>query len=567
MNKKVAIIPAAGRGQRMLSMTDNCPKSMLPVGNKPLIGHHLDSLIKHNIEDVYIVVGYKKEVLVNYVTAMYGSKLNIHFVEQKELLGLAHAIKVTMDEIPNEYDGLYIVLGDIIVQDNSIYEMIEHNKSFVAYKEVNDYSRWCLLQLNSNNEIIGFLDKPDEEPDEKNAVVGIYYYNNVEAFRNALNDVINENIRIKNEFQISSVMEKYINKYQQIIEGIKVKNWFDFGEIETYNESKKHFNLARCFNNIKYDDNKIIKTSHNYNKIQREILWYLTLPINLHKYTPRLLNYSLDDSNVYYELEYVNGTALQELFIYNYLSCENWNKILQLIDDLISNFKTESNFHSSNLYKFLYNNYIDRLEQIKQKCTENTQDLILDKYKYININGKDYYTLEYMKDYIQHKMQSLEYDCTKYSQVIHGDLVFSNIIYNIGDNQIKLVDPRGNFNNDIIYGDIRYDIAKLCQCIIGKYDFIVNDLTKHSYFKNQNGKYVVEYVVYNFNEACDITLMFLKMIEKYNCNLSDIYFITAIQFLTMIPLHSESESHQNLMYFKFVELINKAYELDNSKSE
>ena len=567
-HKTVAIIPAAGRGQRMLSMTDNCPKSMLPVGNKPLISYHLDKLIEKNINDVYIVVGYKKEVLINYVTMMYSNKLNVRFVEQKELLGLGHALKTAVDEInENEFDSLFIMLGDIIVQDDSIFSMIESNTSFVAYKEVTDYSRWCLLEMDNDNIITGFLDKPDEEPDEKNAVIGIYYFNNFNIFKLALNNIIEKNIRIKNEFQISSAMLEYIYQYNQQLIGLKCIEWFDFGEIETYNESKKHFNITRYFNNIKYANNSIIKTSSNYNKIQKEILWYMALPNSLLTYAPRLLNYSLIDSNVYYELEYTNGSSLQELFIYNYLSCEDWSKILKLIDDVICKFKFVSDRHDSNLYEFLNKNYHDRHSKILSQHNYILKQAIDDTDEYVSINDKLYRTYSQLTQYIEYKLKSFNNDTSKYSLIIHGDLVFSNILYEIGNNQIKLIDPRGDFNGDIIYGDIRYDIAKLCQCIIGKYDYIVNDLVDLTFDTEDVYKFKFKYSIYNFNESCDITPLFIKMVEKYDCKLSDILFITAIQFFTMIPLHADDMNHQIMMYLKFIELVNKSYELDKHNNE
>lgn len=560
MNNKVAIIPAAGRGQRMLSMTDNCPKSMLPVGNKPLISYHLEKLIKEKINDVYIVVGYKKEVLINYVSMMYGDKLNIIFVEQNELLGLAHAIKLAVDKIPkNKYSGLLVMLGDIIVTDENIFSTIKSNISFVAYKEVSDYSRWCLLNLDKNNNILNFIDKPDTEPDEKNAVIGVYYFNNINDFIFALDDVILNNIRIKNEFQLSSVMELYINKYNNVLKGVNCDLWFDFGEIETYNESKKYFNIARNFNSIKYQNDSIIKHSKNYNKLQREILWFLSLPLELQKYIPKLLSYSLIDNDVFYELEYINGTSLQELFIYNYLSYEDWTKILKLIDTAITDFKKASKTHKSNLYKFLNTNYNNRLDMIRKSGNGVIIELIDDCRDKIVINDKTYLSFNSLKSYISDKLNKLSLDDEKYSQIIHGDMVFSNIIYNIGNNQIKLIDPRGNFNEDIVYGDIRYDLAKICQCIIGKYDYIVNDLVKLSYvISSDNKPNVINYSIYNFNEHCDIAILFDKLIEKHNCKLSDVLFITALQFLTMIPLHSESMTHQIMMFSKFIELMNES---------
>lgn len=569
----LAIIPAAGKGQRMLSMTENCPKSMLPVANKPLIAYHLDKLIEQNISDVCIVVGYKKEILVNYVSKVYGDKLNISFIEQTELLGLAHAIytALTQSRLDN-YDGLLIMLGDIIIQDDYIFTNMKANTSFVCYKPVDDYSRWCLLKMNEDTKVItGFIDKPNVEPKVKNAIIGVYYFNNISAFIKSLDKVIDENIRIKNEYQLSSVMEIYINEHKQLLKGLKCDKWYDFGELETYNESKKYFNLTRIFNNVDYDDNSIVKTSSNYNKIQREILWYLSLPNSLHHYVPRLIDYSLIDDDVKYRLEYVNGTSLQELYIYNYLTIEDWAKILKLIDDMICKFKFSSKHHSSNLFKFLSTNYNNRVNQIASSSNIMLIDLMTDKSQYIMINGVEYYTNTKMiyDDYIDHMINSFKMDNTKYSQIIHGDLVFSNIIYNIGNNQITLIDPRGDFNGDIVYGDIRYDIAKLYQCIIGKYDYIVNDLTRYDIsISNENNsdryKYIISYEIFNFNEESDISELFNKMIEKYDCKLSDIVFITALQFLTMIPLHSENVDHQLMMYVKYIELMNEAKKLSEA---
>ena len=570
-NKIAAIIPAAGRGQRMLSMTDKSPKSMFPVANKPLISYHLDDLYSNGITDVYIIVGYKKEVLINYVNMMYSDKLNITFVVQTELLGLAHAINLAMNEIINkDYTGVYIALGDNLIRNNNVYTLAKESKnSFILYKPVSDYSRWCLVNVDKYNNIINFMDKPEYEPKDKNAVIGIYYFNEIKDFKKALDDVIGLNIKIKGEYQLSSVMEYYINKYEHPIKAIESKEneWFDFGELETYNESKKLFNSSRCFNNIVYNsDNTITKKSSNYNKLQKEIIWFLSLPKSLQKYIPKLIEYSLVDDNVYYTLEYVNGTPLQELFIYNYLNNEDWSKIFELINKLIKDMKNVSKPHSNDLFKFLYNNYHNRLLRIHDESSKLLQELIDNECDFITINNISYLTFNMLKEYINDKLNYFK-DDTKYSQIIHGDLVFSNMIYDIGSNNLKLIDPRGDFNGDIIYGDIRYDIAKIAQCVFGKYDYIVNDLTKipNISYNNEDGTYSIKYDIYNIDDSTFIDNIFTEFLEKNNFNKSEILFITAMQFLTMIPLHSENEHHQIMMFIKFIELMNAAKKLDEIK--
>ena len=61
--------------------------------------------------------------------------------------------------------------------------------------------------------------------------------------------------------------------------------------------------------------------------------------------------------------------------------------------------------------------------------------------------------------------------------VVHGDLCFSNIMYDSRMNVIKVIDPRGLNNKQelTIYGNQTYDLAKLCHSLIGLYDFIIAD--------------------------------------------------------------------------------------------
>jgi len=99
MNNIIAMIPCAGRGSRMLSLTDDNPKAMLPLHNRPIISWHLDKLLHEGIKDVCIIVGYKKEKLINYVDKFYSKKMNIIYAEQTELKGLAHAINIGINEI------------------------------------------------------------------------------------------------------------------------------------------------------------------------------------------------------------------------------------------------------------------------------------------------------------------------------------------------------------------------------------------------------------------------------------------------------------------------------------
>src|SRR5689334_2444088 len=84
------VIPLAGFGTRLRPHTYTKPKPLIKVAGKPVLGHLLDKLADLNVDEYIFIVGYMGDQVEEYVNKEY--KLNAKFVEQKELLGQAHAI-------------------------------------------------------------------------------------------------------------------------------------------------------------------------------------------------------------------------------------------------------------------------------------------------------------------------------------------------------------------------------------------------------------------------------------------------------------------------------------------
>src|SRR5262252_7889932 len=77
-----AVILAAGRGKRMRELTNEVPKPMVEVRGKPILHHILDGLGSANIEEVLIVVGYRKEAIQDYFGDGQKVGLHVEYVEQ-----------------------------------------------------------------------------------------------------------------------------------------------------------------------------------------------------------------------------------------------------------------------------------------------------------------------------------------------------------------------------------------------------------------------------------------------------------------------------------------------------
>ncbi len=134
--KKVrkAIIPAAGLGTRFLPATKAMPKEMLPIVDKPTIQYIVEEAIASGIEDIIIVTGKGKRAIEDHFDNNFeleenlikkekydlldkinqSSKVDIHYIRQKEPKGLGHAVWCARKFIGNE--PFAVLLGDDIVQ-------------------------------------------------------------------------------------------------------------------------------------------------------------------------------------------------------------------------------------------------------------------------------------------------------------------------------------------------------------------------------------------------------------------------------------------------------------------
>jgi glucose-1-phosphate thymidylyltransferase len=91
MSKLIGVVPAAGKGTRLLSLTENTPKALLKLNGKPLIQYTLEALIKLEVTEIIIIIGYQGNEIRRFVESLSLS-IPIKILEQKKLNGLPGAI-------------------------------------------------------------------------------------------------------------------------------------------------------------------------------------------------------------------------------------------------------------------------------------------------------------------------------------------------------------------------------------------------------------------------------------------------------------------------------------------
>ncbi|ANE47466.1 UTP--glucose-1-phosphate uridylyltransferase [Paenibacillus swuensis] len=161
MKIRKAIIPAAGLGTRFLPATKAQPKEMLPIVDKPAIQYIVEEAISSGIEDIIIVTGKNKRAIEDHFDKSFeleyileekrnyemleivrgiSSMVDIHYIRQKEQLGLGHAVLCAMSFIGDE--PFAVLLGDDIIDSGTpcLKQMMDvydsHHASVIAVQEV-----------------------------------------------------------------------------------------------------------------------------------------------------------------------------------------------------------------------------------------------------------------------------------------------------------------------------------------------------------------------------------------------------------------------------------------------
>lgn len=170
------------------------------------------------------------------------------------------------------------------------------------------------------------------------------------------------------------------------------------------------------------------------------------------------------------------------------------------------------------------------------------------------VNGKNYRSLDEILALLPAQIERLLFEnAEEYFSVIHGDLCLPNILVEEEHKFLRLVDPRGKFGDFDIYGDWRYDLAKLLHSLEGNYDFIIADE-----FKVEVHGAAIDY---EFTlDFAEIREKFFEVFSSQLENLPALRLIEATLFLSMIPLHADNLNRQFVMLARGVELFEAVLE-------
>ena len=520
------------------------PTALFPLGNKTMIERLYDKY-KDIVDVIYIVVKRKQLLINDYINS---KKLPIRIIELDELRDLGYTIQYGMEFILGQeplIDYIYVNFADFLLDEH----VPINNHNFFYYASGMSTDEWTYFKDN-NGIITDILDKcPLSENHQisnfSEIFVGLFGFTNPHYFLELLKQYSNVNSDMDTFYQ---AIFTYSQEYPFTI--LHSQNWFDVGHSDNYSKATTSV-AARSFNSIEIDEQRGIlkKRSENKEKLVNEIRWYLRIPNKLQYLLPRVYDYSLDLTDPYVSMEYYGYHTLHESLVFGDLPLVKWQAIFQkllfAINDMGKFTVTGERIQFEAALRDIYlQKTFDRLDMMRNELDfhsffENT----------ITINGKEYRSLnEYLKMLPQLIEKLVVYTFTGQFNIIHGDLCFANILIEDTYDFIRVIDPRGKFGTFDIYGDARYELAKLMHTLEGKYDFIIEDMFDIDVIGN-----TIEYHVHK--QIDNITNVFLDVFRESIDNIQAVRLIEATLFLSMIPLHSDYKQRQFAMLATGVMLL------------
>lgn len=550
---KILLIPSAALMPREMRCSfGDLPTALFPLGDRPMLWH-IYQKYKHVVDEIFVITYQKSERIDSYIHAQ---KLPIKTIRLQELRDLGYTVAVGLQEILQQLGEVRVTELYVNFADSLIDELPLPAVDTVYYSQQAIDSAWTYFTAESGS-IRTLFDKQNFMAGQKPAkgmnkiFVGVFGFSHPAEFYANLQATISAGDEQANG-PVADSFYRALKVYSQrhMMKILETDHWFDVGHNENYVRAQTRV-AARSFNVIRIDERRgmLTKTSSNKAKLVDEIQWYLRMPGKLQYLLPRIYDYSLDVDTPYVTMEYYGYHTLHESLLYGDLSLQRWQEIFEqlkfVLQDMesfrISGRKSEC---QAAMREMCVQKTVDRLEKIRHK-----PEFALFFRQPICINGRTYMSLDEILSKLSGVVETLLVrDTDKKFCVIHGDLCFTNILIEDSLNFMRFIDPRGKFGSFDIYGDVRYEMAKLLHTMEGHYDYIIEDM-----FEIKVNGTDMTYIVHS--SSSHILKKFLTVFQDMLIDTRAVKLIEATLFLSMIPLHSDYLSRQYAMLATGVQLF------------
>src|SRR5574344_1167295 len=487
------------------------PPVFLPIGNKKFLSFQINEIRSFlpNEKDIYVSLplsynlNEQEKILLNQL------EVKPIFIEEGNSLGIS--LIYILNSIGNYDSQLYLLHGDTLLKE------VPYEKNCICISHTFSDYEWKYYKKTQKSNYIW---------------CGFFSISSIKKFLSCL---------ASNHGDFVKSVEKYSEETNT--KYLNINKWYDIGHVNTYFNTRTIITTERTFNSLSIKDGIVWKSGSLNKKITAEFSWFKNLPVRLKKYTPQLIDYGYKNNQPYYETEYLSLLPLNEIFVHGKKSPASWSKIIDLIFSFMQACRENCEIKDS---KEIENIIKSSNKMFNEKTIQRLQEYV-NKNPEFNLNKPVVYdgktllsTIEIAEICINNALK-----LPIINSIMHGDLCFSNIMYDSKSENIKVIDPRGlDIDGNLsIYGNQIYDISKVTHSIIGMYDFIIADY--YNLVENDN---IGIKISFNEDERLnDIKSNYLKHSLINNLSINELISPTILLFLSMLPLHADKPMRQKAM--------------------
>jgi aminoglycoside phosphotransferase len=382
------------------------------------------------------------------------------------------------------------------------------------------------------------------------ALIGVYYFPLVEQLRRAARGADDRAAAAGRRTELADILKNVAAV--RPIRATPAGDWLDCGNPDRRDSSHRALLQKRAFNEMSIDSvfGVVTKRSRHVEKFLDEINYLRLLPPELSVLFPRVVGCSTDYDDPWLSMEYYGYPTLSEVFVFENVDPGVWEQVFLHLRQIVTDgfMRRRAPLARDTLRAM----YIDKTRRRMEGLSGPEELLRLTRHEGpLTINGRAMQNLPALWPRIEAEVDRLADGAQ--GCIVHGDLCLSNILYDLRSRVCKLLDPRGSFGVSGLYGDPRYDVAKLYHSVYGLYDFIINDLFSVSVAGDQI-QLDIRARPYHQQIRERFEKVFFGPFDRRQTLL-----ITALLFASMPALHYDVPARQLAMYARSIQLLDEYF--------
>jgi len=530
----LVIFSGAYIGDEMAAEFGLIPPCFLPLGGKRLFEHQMQ------LSSGKTYISLPEDFVIPEVDFLRLQALNAEIIRVPKGLSLRASALFVLSKLDLP-SGAEVIFGDTLV-----FGPCPQSPDLVSFQ--NDPAHHFWSYYSGENAAEPFVAGFGDGITDRRILCGHFRFSDVDLLKQTLTDA-------KDFVQALNLYEQ-----QKPFKKCMVETWFDFGHLSLYHQSKRNFAVARSFNSIESDGKSLRKSSAQTNKIRAEAYWYETLPAELKLHAPQYLGRDDKDSMSGYRMEYVYLPLLSDLFVFGNLPGHVWSQILGRCFEFLKIAQAEkppvgapesAEKFADEFFDFMF------VKKTRNRLDAFTAQRKIDPDTVFTLNGV---TLPPLSKLVALLFKNIRPTEPRDISFLHGDFFFGNAFFDFRSTRVTVIDPRAMLGDGapVVFGDIRYDLAKLSHSVLGYYDHIINGRSQLD--KPSETGWI--FTPTDIEMPAGMADLVLDTAQKsFDINRAELISMTALLFFSMLPLHADSKQRQDHLFANAMRLAVEALDL------